>query len=84
MYSKKAGQCCVKAHNDRVIHDISKLDANLIYLLFTDIYDFFIPRRAADGNRLRGDLKQFYIITSTIRAFVAMDFIHSGEFSPSH
>jgi hypothetical protein len=28
-------------------------------------------------------MKQFYIIISTICAFEAMDFIYSGEFSPS-
>jgi hypothetical protein len=32
---------------------------------------------------LRGDMKQFYIIMSTIVAFVAMDFVYSGEFPPS-
>jgi hypothetical protein len=35
------------------------------------------------GKKLRGDMKQFYIILSTMCAFMAMDFIHSGEFSPS-
>ncbi len=32
---------------------------------------------------MRGDMKQFYIIMSTIGTFSAMDFIYSGEFSPS-
>jgi hypothetical protein len=44
---------------------------------------FFIGLGATGGENLRGDMKQFYIIMSTIGAFVAMDFIYTGEFPPS-
>ena len=32
---------------------------------------------------MRGVMKQFYIIMSTISAFKAMEFVYSGEFSLS-
>jgi hypothetical protein len=43
----------------------------------------FIAEQQVGVNSSRGNLKQFYIIISTICAFTAMDFIHTGEFPPS-
>jgi hypothetical protein len=45
---------------------------------------YFFWEGAIGGKKLRGYLKQVYIVMSTNGAFEAMDIIYSGEFLPNH